>query len=86
MAFPKKRQQVMFAKAIEIDILYNYHFIVMLIEYRVIQQLLDIFAISLGQKFVSLCNTVGSSNQSFPFGIFANFSKYIYNAFFKLFY
>src|SRR5438876_852100 len=72
MRLAKKRQQVMFAKAEELDVLHDDHVVVGHVESRSIQYMIQVLVVAAGQKFQRLLEALRRFSQALAIGILAD--------------
>ena len=75
VTFAEKRQQMVLAQAVEIDILDDHHLAIIDREQRVVQYLIDVGAVSTGQKPVRLLDAPGRVEQPLAGRILAHLGE-----------
>ena len=72
VALAKKRQQVVFAEAEELDVFHNHHFVIGNAKRGAIEDVLRVLVVAAGQKFQRLFITFRRLAQAFAIGVFAD--------------
>jgi hypothetical protein len=68
---------MMFAKAVELDVLYDDHVVVLDGKDGIVDHFLEALVITLGEKFHGLGGALGGVEQSFTIRIFSNFGQQV---------
>ena len=75
VALAEKREQVMFAQAIHVDVPDNDHLVVLNGEQRSVEHVLNVFMIAFGKKLECLSHARRCVLQAPPLGIFPEFRQ-----------
>jgi hypothetical protein len=72
MALPEKRQHVMLAKAVKINVLHDHHLVGRRLEQRIVQHLFGIFRVATGKELESFRHASRRAHQSLPIWVLPN--------------
>ena len=75
VAFSEKRQQMMLAERIEVDVLDDHHLVIIDGEQRVVQDVIDVCAIPARQESQRLFDTRGRAREPFTVGVFTELDQ-----------